>query len=227
MPVFRLTDQLAFPSPHLATEEGLLAVGGDLSIDRLLLAYSQGIFPWYSEGQPILWWSPDPRMVLYPDEFKRSKSLDKTIRRELYQVTFDTAFGQVINACADTRIRNSEGTWITPEMRTAYTQLHEQGYAHSVEAWYHGQIVGGLYGICLGRIFFGESMFSTMTDASKVCLVELVKFARNQEFTIIDCQVPTPHLRSLGARNIARRKFLTLLNQSLQFPSLTSFWNAG
>lgn len=216
MPVYRLSDKLVFPPVRLATQEGLLAVGGDLSVERLLLAYKNGIFPWYSDDDPILWWSPDPRLVLYPDELKISKSLSKTIKRGLYHVTDDTAFEQVINACAQTRLRNGAGTWITSEMKRAYCAMHEMGYAHSVEAWHDEQLVGGLYGISLGRAFFGESMFSSMSDASKICLVHLVRQLKDKSYSLIDCQVTTDHLLRMGARNIPREKFIQQLNQALQ-----------
>ena len=224
MPVFQLSDDPAFPPPHLATKEGLLAVGGDLSPERLLAAYRQGIFPWYSDGDPILWWSPNPRMVLYPQEFKQSRSFKRTLRRGTYRVSLDTAFERVIKACAKLRRENGEGTWITTEMISAYVNLHTLGYAHSVEAWHEGELVGGLYGIALGRVFFGESMFSTMSDASKVCLYHLTEFLLKYQFLIIDCQVPTAHLMRLGARNIARQDFLTEIEKAQKFPSLKGAW---
>ena len=225
MPVFRLTQQLAFPPPHLATKEGLLAVGGDLHPERLLLAYKQGIFPWYSEGEPILWWSPDPRLVLFPEELNVSRSLRKTIRKSIYTITFDRAFEHVIQACANVRLDKSEGTWITLDMQNAYCRLHELGFAHSVECWHESNLVGGLYGVSLGRVFFGESMFSTMNDASKVCLVSLVAFMLENHFTIIDCQVATDHLIRMGARTIPRRDFLSHLYIAIQYPSISGKWS--
>ncbi|MFZ1985077.1 MAG: leucyl/phenylalanyl-tRNA--protein transferase [Desulfatitalea sp.] len=228
MPVYRLSAKLVFPPVHLATREGLLAVGGDLCFERLLLAYKSGIFPWYSDEEPILWWSPDPRLVLYPEEFQVSKSLAKTIRQGVYRVTMDTAFEQVISACARTRLANGIGTWITPEMKTAYCRLHERGYAHSVEAWRADQLAGGLYGVSLGRVFFGESMFSAMSNASKVCLVYLVQYLKERCFDLIDCQVTTNHLLSMGAHNIPRDEFITQLHQSVHYPSKVGPWmNAG
>ena len=224
MPVFQLSDDPIFPPPHLATKEGLLAVGGDLSPERLLAAYRQGIFPWYSDGDPILWWSPNPRMVLYPEEFKQSRSFKRTLRRDTYQVSFDTAFDQVIKACATLRLKSGDGTWITSEMISAYDKIHTLGYAHSVEAWHAGQLVGGLYGIALGRIFFGESMFSTMSDASKACLYHLTKFLIEHRFLIIDCQVPTEHLMRMGARNIPREDFLAISNAAQKHPTLKGPW---
>lgn len=224
MPVFRLPEEPVFPRPHLATREGLLAVGGDLSPKRLLAAYRQGIFPWYSDGEPILWWSPNPRMVLYPNEFKQSKSFKKTLRKGVYRISSDTTFEKVIEACAATRLQSGEGTWITAEMMSAYIEMHNLGYAHSVEAWHEGQLVGGLYGLALGLIFFGESMFSTMNDASKVCLYHLTQFLVKNRFIIIDCQVSSPHLMRLGARNISREDFLTELNEALKYRTLKGNW---
>ncbi len=224
MPVFQLSDDPVFPPPHLATKEGLLAVGGDLNPERLLAAYRQGIFPWYSDGDPILWWSPNPRMVLYPQEFKQSRSFKRTLRRGTYRVSLDTSFERVIKACAKLRRENGEGTWITTEMISAYVNLHTLGYAHSVEAWHEGELVGGLYGIALGRVFFGESMFSTMSDASKVCLYHLTEFLLKYQFLIIDCQVPTAHLMRLGARNIARQDFLAEIEKAQKLPSLKGAW---
>jgi leucyl/phenylalanyl-tRNA--protein transferase len=226
MPVYRLSDKLAFPPVHLATHEGLLAVGGDLSVERLLLAYKSGIFPWYSDDDPILWWSPDPRLVLYPEEFKISKSLKKTMRQEVFRVTMDTAFEQVIGACAQTpRDDQGSGTWITDEMKAAYCALHERGYTHSVEAWHDHQLVGGLYGVALGRAFFGESMFSAMSDASKVCLAHLVRYLKERNYTLIDCQVATAHLASLGARTIPRETFIAQLENAVRYPSSIGPWN--
>ena len=209
MPVFRLTDELIFPHPSLADPGGLLAVGGDLSPGRLLLAYCQGIFPWYSDPSPILWWSPDPRLILFPDEIKISRSLRRVVKKQVFTITIDRAFGEVIRACA--RVRDE--TWITSEMIDAYLTLHELGYAHSFETWYEGSLVGGLYGVALGRAFFGESMFSVMSDASKVALVHLVNFVAGLGFEFIDCQMATAHLKRLGAREIPRREFLDRLRR--------------
>lgn len=214
MPIFRLTDQIIFPPAQLATREGLLAVGGDLSPERLLLAYREGIFPWYSQGQPILWWSPDPRMVLFPDELVVSKSLRKVLRKNIFRTTIDRSFFQLITACAQTRIDKGEGTWITDEMIEAYDRLHRMGYAHSIEVWHGSSLVGGCYGVALGRCFFGESMFSLMDNASKIALVQLVEYLKTRGYVLIDCQVPTDHLKHMGARNIARSTFLRLLEKS-------------
>ena len=191
----------------LAEPNGLLAAGGDLSPDRLLAAYRHGIFPWYSAGQPILWWSPDPRMVLYVDELRVSRSLAKRVRSEHFEVRIDTAFRDVIQACADFPRRGQRGTWITPEVAAAYCELHRRGYAHSVESWREGQLVGGLYGLAIGRMFFGESMFAREADASKAALVHLVAKLQRLGVPVIDCQQETAHLAALGARPIARERF--------------------
>jgi leucyl/phenylalanyl-tRNA--protein transferase len=211
MPVYRLTYELIFPHPSHADPGGLLAFGGDLSTRRLLLAYAHGIFPWYSDPSPILWWSPDPRLVLFPNEFKTSRSLRRVIKKDVFTVSMDQAFGDVIRACAQAR----EETWITAEMIDAYEDLHQRGYAHSFETWHSGRLVGGLYGVALGRAFFGESMFSSMSDASKVALVQLVQFVIDRGFEFIDCQTTTQHLKSFGAREIPRQEFLDRLRGAL------------
>ncbi|HID46148.1 MAG TPA: leucyl/phenylalanyl-tRNA--protein transferase [Chromatiaceae bacterium] len=205
-----------FPDPSLAETEpdGLLAVGGDLTPERIVQAYRQGIFPWYGEDQPILWWSPDPRMVLFPEKLHVSRSLAKELRRERFQVTFDLAFDQVIQACAQPR-KDDEGTWLTPEMIVAFRQLHQLGIAHSVEAWQDGELVGGLYGNALGSVFFGESMFSRVPNASKVAFVCLVRSLSRTGYKLVDCQVFTPHLQSLGADLIPRADFLPLLKDGV------------
>lgn len=207
-----------FPDVELALTEpdGLLAVGGDLSVERLTSAYQQGIFPWYSEGQPILWWSPDPRMVLEPKDIKVSRSLAKKIRKQDVQITFDQNFRDVITACSEARLEKGklqDETWILDEMIEAYVKLHEAGYAHSVECWQDGKLVGGLYGIAIGKVFFGESMFSRISDASKIAFVFLAQQLEQWGFKLIDCQVYTSHLESLGASMITRKQFLTLLKQ--------------
>ena len=224
MPVYLLSDEIAFPSPQLA-EEGLLAVGGDLSRKRLLLAYRMGIFPWYSKYEPILWWSPDPRLVLYPGELRVSKSLQKTIKKDLFKVTMDQAFEVVINACAHSRTSADEGTWIVEEMVDAYCDLHESGFAHSVEAWQEDRLAGGLYGVSLGRCFFGESMFTHISNASKVAFVALVKHLQALNFDLIDCQVSTPHLLRFGAREIPRARYLNELKKSLKPATLKGRWS--
>ncbi|MGM0593936.1 MAG: leucyl/phenylalanyl-tRNA--protein transferase [Pseudomonadota bacterium] len=208
------SDPARFPDPQYALREpdGLLAVGGDLSPARLLNAYRQGIFPWYSDGQPILWWSPDPRMVLYPDHLKISRSLRKTLRKRRFDVTLDCAFAEVVSACSEPR-PGQDGTWITQEMAQAYRQLHRLGFAHSVECWEGDELVGGLYGVNMGKVFFGESMFSRRSDASKTALAYLSRQLRRWDFGLIDCQVYTVHLASLGAEEIARPRFLEQLDR--------------
>lgn len=202
-----------FPDVELALRDpdGLLAIGGDLSVSRLLDAYRHGIFPWYSDGQPILWWSPDPRSVLFPEQLRISRSLRKTLKKDCYRITFDTVFAEVIQECAAPR-EDGPGTWITQEMQAAYRHFHTAGHAHSVEAWCDNKLVGGLYGVALGKVFFGESMFSRMSDASKVAFVTLVAHLRQWGFRLVDCQVETAHLNSLGARTIARHEFSRYLD---------------
>lgn len=201
------------PVEHALTEpNGLLAIGGDLSSQRLIEAYRKGIFPWFNENDPILWWSPDPRMVLFPDELKISRSLLKTLKKGNYRIHIDEHFTQVMHACAAPR-KGQPGTWIHPQMIAAYTALHQIGLAHCVETWIDDELVGGLYGIALGKMFFGESMFSRVTDASKIALVHLVRQLQNWQFGMIDCQVRTEHLASLGAREISRKEFNRKLNE--------------
>jgi leucyl/phenylalanyl-tRNA--protein transferase len=221
----RLNDSNAFPPVELAlrSPNGLLAAGGDLSVPRLLAAYRHGIFPWFNAGEPILWWSPDPRMVLIPGEFKISRSLGKTLRNGRYEVRFDTAFEQVMRACAAPR-EGASGTWIHEGMIEAYCALHELGYAHSVETWLDGELVGGLYGIAIGRMFYGESMFSRRTDASKIALAHLARQLDRWQFGMIDCQMNTPHLASLGAREIPRSEFVRRLGQLTAMPGVPSPW---
>jgi len=210
----------------LAEPNGLLAAGGDLSPERILAAYRRGIFPWYSEGEPILWWSPDPRMVLFPDELKISRSFAKVLRNRPYRVTLDTAFANVVAACAAAPRPGQHGTWITAAMQTAYTGLHELGHAHSVEVWMDDQLAGGLYGMALGRAFFGESMFSRHRDASKVALAHLCAHLQHEGFGIIDCQMETKHLASLGARPIPRSEFVALLRRAVAADSSPQRWPA-
>jgi leucyl/phenylalanyl-tRNA--protein transferase len=202
--------------------EGLLAAGGDLSPERLLAAYRRGIFPWYSAGQPVLWWAPNPREVLVPSEFKCSRSLGKTLRNRGFEVTFDREFADVVRACAAKR-ENSAGTWITPEMLAAYCRMFDRGHAHSVEVRLDGKLVGGLYGVLLGRVFFGESMFSRERDASKVALAHLVRRALVAEVQLIDCQLPTPHLRSLGSKAMTRHEFSERVAQATAGPDAPLF----
>ncbi|PPK72875.1 leucyl/phenylalanyl-tRNA--protein transferase [Methylobacter tundripaludum] len=214
-----------FPSTNRALREpdGLLAVGGCLSQSRLLNAYRHGIFPWYNPGEPILWWSPDPRLVLFPNKLVISRSLSKTLRKNIFTVTIDQAFNDVIAACADPR-KDAAGTWITPEIKAAYRQLHQTGFAHSVETWLDDELVGGLYGIALGRVFFGESMFHTRTDASKAAFATLVKQLVSWGYQLIDCQVHTRHLESFGAEEIDRDYFTVLLDRYCDAPAAPSAW---
>ncbi len=225
MPVYRLSAATVFPDPELAEPDGLLAVGGDLSTERLLSAYRRGIFPWYGPGDPILWWSPDPRLVLDPRCIIISKSLARTLRKKPFRITIDTAFEEVITCCADGTRRGRPGTWIVPQMRAAYLRLHRAGIAHSVEAWQDGCLAGGLYGVSLGRAFFGESMFTQQRDASKVCLTWLAALLRGWNFAFIDCQVTTGHLQRMGAVEIARGVFLERLRHALQAPDRTGPWS--
>ena len=225
MPIFQLPDEIVFPDVGYAETDGLLAVGGDLSIERLICAYSSGIFPWYSEDSPILWWSPDPRLVLFPDRFKISHSLQQKIKKGIFEVRCDTAFCQVLDGCSSGERAIGEGTWLTDEMKEAYSNLHKAGFAHSVETYFEGNLVGGLYGVSLGNAFFGESMFFRMTDASKVALYWLVKKAKELQFQFIDSQVETNHLISLGAELISRQDYLTLLEKALKFPTHHGKWS--
>jgi leucyl/phenylalanyl-tRNA--protein transferase len=216
-----------FPSVDFALSEpnGLLAAGADLSPERLLDAYARGIFPWFGEDDPVLWWSPDPRMVLFCDEIRISRSLRRVIRSGRFRVTMDTAFGAVMAACGDPRA-GQEGTWITPDMLAAYSQLAALGYAHSVEAWDGPMLAGGLYGVCIGRMFFGESMFTRVTDASKVALASLVRHLERWEMPMIDCQMSTRHLASLGAREIPRAEFTRAVARLVRQPAVPSPWQA-
>jgi leucyl/phenylalanyl-tRNA--protein transferase len=220
-----LRTDIPFPPVEqaLRSPNGLLAAGGDLTSDRLLGAYRQGIFPWFSEGEPILWWSPDPRMVLFPKEFKISNSLRKTLRNASYEVRTDTAFEQVMRACAAPR-EGANGTWIHEEMVAAYCELHRLGYAHSVETWMDGELVGGLYGMSMGRMFYGESMFSRRSDASKIALAHLAAQLELWDFGMIDCQMNTPHLTSLGAREIPRGEFIHQLQHLTGLPAVAAPW---
>lgn len=211
MPVFRIPTNHLFPEPRLAEPDGLLGIGGDLDPERLLLAYRLGIFPWYSEGQPILWWSPDPRFVLRPSELRVARSLAKRIRRGDYAITVDRAFADVVSACATAPRDGQEGTWITEEMQEAYVELYRRGRAHSCEAWSDGELVGGLYGVAVGAMFCGESMFARRADASKVAFVTLVRALESWGFGLVDCQVETDHLARFGAVPVDREVFLQAL----------------
>lgn len=211
-----LNDKLHFPPVHTADEEGVLAIGGDLTAERLLLAYRSGIFPWYNEDQPIIWWSPDPRFVLFPVELIVSNSMKKIFKQHTFQFTIDKAFTQVIQNCKAIERKEQDGTWITPAVEHAYTQLHLQGYAHSAEAWQDGELVGGLYGIRLGNIFFGESMFSKVSNASKFAFISYINQLQKEGVILIDCQVYTKHLESLGAVMISRKDFIKILKLHTQ-----------
>ncbi len=225
MPVYQLTADLAFPNPEWANPEGLLAVGGDLCAERLILAYTLGIFPWYGPGYPILWWSPPQRCIMQPFHFHVSRSLRRLLRQGRFTVTFDQAFPEVIQACAGTRLKRREETWITPEMIDAYVLLHELGLAHSAEAWQAGELVGGIYGVSLGRAFFGESMFARAPNASKVAFATLAQRLAEWQFVMIDCQITNPHLQSLGAQEIPRADFLGRLAEALKFPRRRGKWS--
>ena len=222
-----MTSRRRFPDPRRGPADGPIAVGGDLSPDVLVDAYAHGIFPWFTDDRgPPLWWCPDPRAVLFPEQLRVSRSLARRLRRGDYAVTFDAAFPAVIAACAKPREPN-DGTWITPRMQRAYCRLHQAGFAHSVEAWRNGKLAGGLYGVVLGSMFFGESMFAAETDASKVALAHLARRLRASRFELIDCQLPNAHLASLGARTMPRSHFLDRLERNRMRPTLPGLWNAN
>lgn len=225
MPIYRLPREPVFPEPREADADGLLAIGGDLSPERLLQAYAQGIFPWFNEDSPILWWSPDPRMVLTPEWLHVPRSLSRTARRGTYAVRADTAFREVIRRCADTPRPGQDGTWITDEMVFAYERLHRLGFAHSFEAWEGGALAGGLYGVSLGGAFFGESMFADRPDASKIAFVGAIEWLAERGVDLVDCQVHTEHLARFGAREIPRAEFLDRLDRALEKPTLRGKWD--
>ncbi|MGI6342497.1 MAG: leucyl/phenylalanyl-tRNA--protein transferase [Bacteroidales bacterium] len=206
---------IPFPSVEEANEDGLLAVGGDLSVKRLVEAYSKGIFPWFTNDEYILWWSLPERMVLFLDDFKVSKSLRLLIKKNIFKVTFDTAFQQVIANCANVKRKHESGTWITPKLQEAYVNLHEKGYAHSVEVWHNDELVGGLYGVAVGKAFCGESMFHTMSNTSKIALYNLVELLKEKQFHFIDAQTYTDHMASLGAKMITRKEYIFLLEKAV------------
>jgi leucyl/phenylalanyl-tRNA--protein transferase len=226
MPIYLLGESPVFPSAENATGEGIVAVGGDLSPERLLNAYASGIFPWYSDGEPILWWSPCPRMLLFPGELHVSKSMKKIMQKDpsWFQWTVDRHFREVIENCRTAPRKDQPGTWITKEMRDAYIHLHELGFGHSLEVWQGKQLVGGIYGLSLGRCFFGESMFSLVPNASKFAFITLAQQLNKMEFLMLDCQVPSAHLKTLGAREIPRSEFLELLKQGLQSRAWVGKW---
>ena len=225
MPVFALTDAIRFPPPRLANPDGILAVGGDLRPERLLLAYQLGIFPWYDENLPILWHSPDPRMVLKAPDLRVNRSLRKRIKQRPFKVTYDTAFREVITRCRHIERPDQDGTWLTDEMVEAYVTLHDLGFAHSAEAWLEGKLVGGLYGVSLGAVFFGESMFATVNDASKIAFVHLVEQLAVWGIELIDCQVHTDHLARFGAVEWPRPEFLEALESALKQPTRRGLWS--
>lgn len=208
--------EISFPSVDLADKDGLLAIGGDLSIERLLFAYSKGIFPWFNEDEPILWWSPDPRFVLFPNELKGSKSMQAILHKNNFEFTINKAFSEVISNCRSIPRKGQEGTWIQPSIIKAYTRLYEMGYALSAEAWKDGELAGGLYGILIGKVFFGESMFTKKDNASKFALYKLIHHLEKKGLALIDCQVYTPHLESLGARMIKRMEFIEMVSKLCQ-----------
>lgn len=224
MPIFALNESLLFPSPHLAEPDGILAIGGDLAPQRLLLAYEMGIFPWYSEEEPILWWSPDPRFVLYPEDLKISKSMRPILNQRRFRISYDQAFQEVVSRCKQIDRPGQRGTWITGYMLEAYCELHRQGYAHSVEVWQDDKLVGGLYGVSMGNCFFGESMFADVSNASKAGFITLIQDLRQQGFRLIDCQVPTQHLASFGAQEIPRERFLIELALHLKKATHQGNW---
>lgn len=223
MPIFALNEEIKFPAVELAEENGILAIGGDLSPERLIEAYSNGIFPWYSQDDPIIWWTPDPRFVLFPGEVKLSRTTKQVVRRKIFEITYDKSFITVITECQKPR-KSEQSTWITGEMLDAYIKLHNSGLAHSVEAWKDGKIAGGLYGISLGRCFFGESMFTLESNASKAAFVTLVSKLQELNFLIIDCQVYTDHLKQFGARQIPRSDFIKHIKKGLQHKTLIGNW---
>ncbi len=224
MPVYRLSQEIAFPDPRLANEDGVVAIGGDLNPDRVLEAYRCGIFPWPHRGLPLLWFSPDPRMVLEPDKLRVSRSLRRTLRKKRYEIRLDTAFADVMRGCARTPRRGQHGTWITPAMMECYCALHERGFAHSAEAWREGRLVGGLYGISLGGVFVGESMFAAQPDASKAALVTLAGWLNEHGVGMIDAQTHSDHLERLGAVQWPRERYLEALARALEQPTLRGPW---
>ncbi|MEO0471287.1 MAG: leucyl/phenylalanyl-tRNA--protein transferase [Bacteroidota bacterium] len=224
MPVFSLNQQIFFPPPHMANPDGILAIGGDLEPERLLLAYEMGIFPWYSEDEPIIWWSPDPRCILDIKELKISKSMKQIMRNRGFRFSFDQAFMEVLNHCRTIERKDQQGTWITDDISRAYQQLHEMGYAHSTEVWQGDELVGGLYGVSLGKGFFGESMFSKVSNASKAALIHLTSCLETKGFTWLDCQVYNGHLGRLGAKNIPRPEFLQRLEEAVGHATIQGNW---
>ncbi len=224
MPVFQLPEEIIFPPSELAEPNGLLGVGGDLSVERLIAAYRLGIFPWYAEGDPILWWFTAPRLILVPEELRLSKRLQRHFRNSDIKVTINNSFDQVIERCAAAPRKEGDGTWITGDMARAYRELHRRGYAHSVECWLGAELVGGLYGVALGQVFFGESMFSAVANSSKFALIHLVDFLKSNDYHLIDCQMTTDHLVSLGAREIPGAEFRRLLTRYITSYNHNGAW---
>ncbi len=227
MPIYRLDRRPLFPPPDHAEPDGLIAVGGDLSVPRLLEAYRNGIFPWFEPDEELMWWSPDPRLILEPGRIHVSRSLRATIRKGTFRVAFDTAFRRVIHACAATKRKHEDGTWISEGIEASYSALHDLGHSHSVESWSGGDLVGGLYGVSLGRAFFGESMFSHRSDASKVALVALAEECERRGIVMIDCQITSAHLLSLGAHEVPRREFLSRLREAVKAPQPSGSWSSA
>ncbi len=223
MPIYLLNDELLFPAVENA-EEGIVAIGGDLSPERLLLAYKNGIFPWFNDDDPIIWWSPDPRFILELDDLHISKSMRRVLNSNQFTITVDTAFRDIVCFCADIERPDQDGTWITNDMMNAYCKLHELGYAHSVEVWLNNELVGGIYGVSLGKTFFGESMFHTKPNASKFAFIKLVELLKKNNFHFLDAQIHTEHVESLGGKNISRKKFITKLNEALTHDSWIGKW---
>ena len=224
MPIYQLSDEdIWLPNPLESEEDGLLAIGGDLSPERLVNAYATGIFPWYNR-KPILWWSPNTRTLIYPSDFKRSKSLLRTLKSGKFEVRMDTVFSRIIDQCARIQRAGEDGTWITTEIKQAYKKLHMLGIAHSVETFHNGHLVGGLYGVSIGKAFFGESMFHAETDASKVALATLCSWMLKNDFLFVDCQMPTNHLHSLGAIDIGKNEYLSLLSKAISYPTQKGKW---
>ena len=221
-----LDHTIRFPHPETAHPSGILAIGGDLSTERLLLAYQYGIFPWYNEGEPIVWWHPDPRFVLFPTEVKIAKSMRSYFNKAKYRVTFDQEFDTVIYKCGTAKDRKHEGTWISEEIVSSYSYLHEIGYAHSVEVWDGGTLVGGLYGIAIGKVFYGESMYSDAPNASKMALITLARVLQQQGFVLIDCQISNPHLESMGGRHIPRSMFMEYMSKNAVLPPDHGIWDS-
>jgi leucyl/phenylalanyl-tRNA--protein transferase len=226
MPVYYLGEEPVFPPAEYSDSDGILAVGGDLSPERLIEAYSHGIFPWYSSETPIIWWSPDPRFVIYPEDVKISKSMRQVLKRKIFEIKFDTSFREVITACSGKR-KHEKGTWITSEMIEAYVALHKMGIAHSIEAWHEGKLAGGLYGVSLGGMFFGESMFSRMSNASKSAFIVLADNLQRLGFDLIDSQVHTDHMESLGAFEMDREIFLKIVSESVERETIIGNWGTN